>query len=271
MPDRPEPGCPEPSCPEPDRPEDMAGFFDRRADGYEEHMRGAVVRFAEFYGAVAGAVAATGEPVKILDLGCGTGLELEGILRRAPNARITAVDLSAGMLAKLRDKLAHLGERLTTIQDSYVTLPLPETCFDYVVSVQTMHHLLPDPKRDVYRKIRRSLKPGGLYIEGDYVVSPADERRFLAEYVDKIRNLDGSDLGQFHVDIPFSLETQRRLLKEAGFAGVELVFQAENNAVLVATAGGTTVLRGVGCTRSGTGRRNHPVPGTSQPTSRKSR
>jgi len=95
----------------------------------------------------------TGEEVSVLDLGCGTGLELEGILRRAPNARVTAVDLSERMLEVLSRKFAGLGDRLTLVRGSYVEVPLGRDRYDYVVSVQTMHHLLYQEKLAVYRRI----------------------------------------------------------------------------------------------------------------------
>lgn len=67
--------------------EEMAAFFDRRAEGYDAHMREAVEDFDAFYNAVAAIVTPTGAPIRILDLGAGTGAELGGIFRRAPRAR----------------------------------------------------------------------------------------------------------------------------------------------------------------------------------------
>ncbi|MBC8831393.1 class I SAM-dependent methyltransferase, partial [Escherichia coli] len=40
----------------------------------------------------------------LLDIGCGTGLELEAIYRRFPNASVTGIDLSKNMLEKLNEK-----------------------------------------------------------------------------------------------------------------------------------------------------------------------
>ncbi|MBG0855524.1 class I SAM-dependent methyltransferase [Streptomyces spinoverrucosus] len=45
-----------------------------------------------------------GSGVRLLDLGCGTGASTAALLAVAPRARITAVDASAGMLAKARTK-----------------------------------------------------------------------------------------------------------------------------------------------------------------------
>lgn len=57
-----------------------------------------------FYNHVANQVKKTDKPIRILDLGCGTGLELEGIFSNAPKALITGVNMSENMLFKLQEK-----------------------------------------------------------------------------------------------------------------------------------------------------------------------
>ena len=42
----------------------------------------------------------------LLDIGCGTGLELASIYQKFPNVKITGIDLSKDMLEKLRVKYA---------------------------------------------------------------------------------------------------------------------------------------------------------------------
>ena len=76
-------------------PEEMAAFFDARAAGYDDHMRDNVftdTTFAQFYQAVSAPIEETHEPLKILDLGCGTGLEIEALFQ--PLARRTGFALA---------------------------------------------------------------------------------------------------------------------------------------------------------------------------------
>lgn len=215
-------------------PERMVDFFDARTEGYDEHMAHNVADFEAFYAAVAEPIPTTERPVRILDIGCGTGLELAEILRRAPHARITAVDLSAGMLDRLREKYAPYLEQIELIQDSYLTVPLPAATYDYAVAVMTLHHLLPEPKQALYERIRRALKPGGQYVEGDWVVAPEKEQALLEAHRAQVGERESAGEGAYHVDIPFSLATQRRLLRAAGFDKVEVVWQVEEAAVYVA-------------------------------------
>ena len=106
----------------------------------------------------------TQEPVSILDIGCGTGIELRYIWEKAPNAHITCIDLSREMLNLLLEHYRDKAELVTTIQASYLSWDYPENSFDMVVSSMTMHHFWQDEKIDVYNNIYRALKDGGVYI-----------------------------------------------------------------------------------------------------------
>ena len=76
--------------------EDMNGFFAARVDTYEAHMS----VWDKAYGRVAELT--PGDCGPLLDLGCGTGLELDRIFARWPELAVTGVDLCAAMLEKLR-------------------------------------------------------------------------------------------------------------------------------------------------------------------------
>jgi tRNA (cmo5U34)-methyltransferase len=214
------------------RAERMETFFDERANGYDEHMRHTVTSFEAFYAAVARPIRRTNEVLRILDIGCGTGLEFEEILERAPNARITGIDLSERMLAHLQVRYAARRGQIDLIRGSYLALPVGGVGYDYVVSVMTLHHLLPARKAGLYERIRRALRVGGHYIEGDYVVGEAEAARLLATYHEVMEQPD--DDGIYHVDIPLTVEVQRELLLGSGFASVEVTWREGAAAVFEA-------------------------------------
>lgn len=70
--------------------EEMALFFENRLAGYDAHMMAAIEGAAEFYRFTAMQLPST-EHCTVLDLGCGTGLELEEYLALNPSARIKGV------------------------------------------------------------------------------------------------------------------------------------------------------------------------------------
>jgi tRNA (cmo5U34)-methyltransferase len=215
--------------------EEMERFFDARAQGYDEHMRSVVRSFESFYDGIAAPIPATDASIRVLDLGCGTGLELAGIWARAPRARITGIDLSAEMLARLRARWTTRASQLELIKGSYLQHPLGERAFDCAVSVMTLHHLVPHQKLDLYSRVRASLMPGGVYVEGDYVVEPAEEARLLAAYDEAIRT-ERPGAPQRHIDVPASLATQEELLRDAGFTGFRLCWREGDAAIYAVTA-----------------------------------
>ncbi len=214
-------------------PEVMNEFFNVRADNYDDHMKGNVGSFDEFYKMIATPIKETNEKIQILDLGCGTGLELEAIFKRTPNAMVTGIDLSKEMLEQLKSKYKKFSDQIALINASYTSHKYNQQKYDYAVSVMTVHHLLWDEKLELYKNIRNAIKEGGIYIEGDYVVSDEEEKEMFMEYEEKMKLLDKNQF--YHIDIPMSEENQLKLFKEAGFSKVEIVFEAEYNRIFVAT------------------------------------
>lgn len=214
-----------------DNPEKMEDFFNARADSYDEHMAEYVDDFVEFYQNVASPIKPTETAVEVLDLGCGTGLELEYIFQKAPQASITGVDISEKMLALLEEKYTNKKQQITSIKGSYLDMVYSNNEYDYIVSVMSMHHFLPEVKKKLYSKIIHSLKPGGKYIEGDYVVDENKEQRLLQQYRERVDREVFLREDFYHLDIPFSLETQEGLFERAGFKNFELIYAAGETAI----------------------------------------
>ena len=204
------------------RPEPMGAFFDVRAEGYNEKMLSGggdagYMKLGSF-------LPKTGDRLSILDVGCGTGIELDHIWDHAPNAHITCVDLSRGMLdLLLRDHPGSQG-RITTVEASYLDWEYPAEAFDLVVSSATMHHWWPEEKVAIYRKILGCLKPGGGYIENDFIVDAMLAEQYHRRYVSITSHLPNKPKpGEYHIDIPCTVDTQIQLLRAAGFSPVEVL------------------------------------------------
>ena len=214
-----------------DAPEEMATFFEKRLQGYDEHMLAAVEGCAEGYEALAAALPEG--TASLLDLGCGTGLELAPIFRRFPQANVTGVDMTQAMLDQLAAKYPNKALRL--ICGDYTAAPFEGAPFDAAVSFETMHHLAEDAKRALYGRIREALAPGGVYLEGDYMVLTDEEEQACARDAARLCEENGLTGAQrFHMDTPFTVSHQCRLLREAGFTRVEQLFRQGNTTLLKA-------------------------------------
>ena len=203
--------------------EKMGEFFDSRIDGYEEHQLTSIESAQDFYPFTAKCLPRF-SGARILDLGCGTGLELGFYFGIVPTADITGVDLAPGMLDALRAK--YPGRRMTLILGSYFDVPFGENAFDAAVSVESLHHYTKEEKTPLYARIRKALKPGGFFILTDYFAASAEEERFYrAELLRLKKEQHIADGAFYHYDTPLLVEHEMDILRRAGFRDVRILKQ----------------------------------------------
>lgn len=194
--------------------EEMADFFRVRLEGYEDHMQ----LWARAYEHLAELIPKTAKT--LLDLGCGTGLELDEILKNRPELTVTGIDLCPEMLEKLRQK--HPG--VTTLCGDYFREKLGAEQYGCAVSVESLHHFAPEKKQGLYKKIHRALKPGGVFILVDYLACCDEEERLLMEFCRNKRAAQQIPEHVFvHFDTPLTVEHEMCLLRSAGFGTVDLI------------------------------------------------
>jgi SAM-dependent methyltransferase len=147
--------------------------------------------------------------VSVLDVGGGYGVVSEEVLGAFPKARVTLQDYSRPMLDAARERLSAFGGRV-----DYVLADLTDPGwirnvggpFDLAVSAIVIHNL-----RDLgqiagcYRGVAQALKPGGVFLDYDL-------------FFDAIGGLDGNT----------------KMLREAGFASVDCLWQQPPLATLKA-------------------------------------
>ena len=201
--------------------EKMSDFFESRLDGYDEHMMTNIQSADEFYPFTAKELPIN-ENCHILDLGCGTGLELEEYFRLNPTARVTGIDLSEGMLARLKDKLAE--KDIDLINGSYFDVPLGENAFDAAVSVESLHHFTKEEKTVLYAKLRKALKDDGYFILTDYFSLSDEEESSHRQKLSALKAEQGiTDNEFYHYDTPLTVAHETEALLEAGFSSVKVL------------------------------------------------
>jgi ubiquinone/menaquinone biosynthesis C-methylase UbiE len=122
--------------------DEFAAWYEReRGRGYHQLIDDLEVDLVKRYGRGAA----------VLEAGCGTGLILERVARFAGEA--WGVDLSAGMLAKARDR------GLRVVQASITDVPFPDERFDVVYSFKVLAHV--EPIREAVAELARVTRRGG--------------------------------------------------------------------------------------------------------------
>ncbi len=105
-------------------------------------------------------------PLRILDVGCGTGRTLLQLARALPGQRYVGVDLSPFYLEHARRLLRDVPE-VTLSAENAEELPFRDSWFDVVTTTFLFHELPAKARRRAMDEMRRVLRPGGLFVLED--------------------------------------------------------------------------------------------------------
>ncbi|HVO55437.1 MAG TPA: class I SAM-dependent methyltransferase [Solirubrobacterales bacterium] len=94
-----------------------------------------------------------------LEIGSGTGYFSLNLTQLGVIERLTATDISPGMLERLAATAAELGVEVVTVTTEAEQLPFEDESFDLVFGHAVLHHI-PDLDR-AFAEFRRVLRPGG--------------------------------------------------------------------------------------------------------------
>jgi len=135
---------------------------------------------------------------KILDVGCGNGLLVPGVMNKG--AVYTGSDISERLIAIARKKYdKEIKEKKANfVVADAVKLPFKKNSFDIAVSFSVLHHIPSEVLRvKFFREIKRVLKPGGTAIVSVWnLLNPWPLERFKIEEQlnNPLPDMDADDL-----------------------------------------------------------------------------
>ena len=106
--------------------------------------------------------------IDVLEVGCGTGANLELFLEHGCN--ISGIDLSPAMLKIAADKLGQRAKLVTS--DAADMQEFSDSSFDLVIAMLTLHEMPQSIRVKVLREMRRVMKKEGRILLVDYHTGP---------------------------------------------------------------------------------------------------
>jgi len=103
-------------------------------------------------------------PRTILDAGCTVGHNTLPWARTFPDAEVTGIDVSAGLVRYAEARASSFGLPVRFMQMNATKLGFPDASFDVVFSSMFLHELPLKDIRAFFREAFRVLKPGGLFL-----------------------------------------------------------------------------------------------------------
>ena len=178
--------------------------------------------------------------VSILELGIGTGLTSEMILRLV-KCDYVGVDFSENMLKGAKKRLNKYSVKLIKADFSKYVFPKN---IGAVVSVIGLHHQKTDrDKKNLFKKIFKCLNEGGIFIFGDLLTFRDKHKAALNEALHFHRLVENAMNKKSLIEWAYHhkflnnlapIEDQVEWLKEVGFSKVEIIYTKFNTALICA-------------------------------------
>jgi len=214
----------------------VKNHFNNEADIFDERVVKVVPYYKEMLEALVTAIPfPPGQPIKVADLGCGTGTVASLVKQRFPKARILCVDMSQNMLDTARKKLK--GAKGADFALAELGVYEFKGRYDAIVSSLALHHIIPGKdKTAVYKRIYSALKKGGIFVNADIIISKHKtiQGRYMKKWEKFVLESFSKEQARANYerykreDRPCVLLEEMEVLKETGFRYVEVLWKYYN-------------------------------------------
>ncbi|CAM4031639.1 malonyl-ACP O-methyltransferase BioC [Paenibacillus alkaliterrae] len=195
--------------------------FNRSAAGsYDVHARVQLVMADKLASSLRGRNGAAGaaEP-ELLEIGCGTGILTEMLLRNWPGSSITALDIAQAMIEAAERRIRSIGQphgiRFVLADVEAWAFEAPQSSFDLIVS-NACFQWLRNP-HDTLIALRRLLRPGGTLA---FATFGPDTFRELHESFAEAYHASGKEPQRHGLSFQSAADWQT-MLREAGFSSTK--------------------------------------------------
>ncbi|MDR0913256.1 MAG: class I SAM-dependent methyltransferase [Methanobrevibacter sp.] len=206
--------------------------FEELADEYDQEFIKLIPKYIESIDALINSIPfEENAKIRVLDLGCGTGVITKHIKEIYENSIVTCIDLSEKMIEIAKKNLKEY-KNIDYLVGNFLDYDFKKG-YDLVVSSLAIHHLVSDEdKKRLYKNIYEILNNNGVFYNNDKVQPPNEHigklyhdifiKNLKNNYNDKINEISQS--ADDH-DYPSQLFDQLKWLEEIGFKNIEVIWK----------------------------------------------
>ena len=208
--------------------------FNASTPTYDDWMSRALLSYSDLFGTAVQIIPFEKDyPLRVLDLGAGTGSFANHIHQVFPNAEFVLMDVADQMLEAARERFRGSKNRFKIQVADYRNLEGVEE-YDLVVSSLSIHHLTDPEKRSLFKAIYTILREKGAFINVDQIRGETSTLRSL--YWNRwLKHVHSSGATEDQIKASIERRTtydkdalltdQIEWLKLAGFSSVDLVYK----------------------------------------------
>ncbi len=216
--------------------EDVASVFDdmlnRSVPFYKENLNLQIKILKEFLK----------DNDKIIDLGCSTGNFLIELAKKSDKKlKLIGIDNSEAMIKRAKQKAKAFGVKIKFLNEDFLNSNLNNA--KAIIANYTIQFIRPLKREKLIKKIYSSLKEDGIFLMSEKLISENKKlnKIMIDIYYEYKKKMGYSEFeiaqkreALENVLIPYSMQENIDMLKEAGFKNIEIIFRWNNFATFLA-------------------------------------
>jgi tRNA (cmo5U34)-methyltransferase len=179
---------------------------------------------------------------KIVDLGSSTGTFLIELAKKTDkNLNLIGIDNSSAMIKRAKNKAKAFGAKIKFIEEDFLNYDFSNS--KAVIANYTIQFVRPLKREKLIKKIYNSLVNEGIFLMSEKLITSNKKlnKIMIDEYYEFKKKMGYSEYeiarkreALENVLIPYTMEENIEMLKEAGFREVEVIFRWNNFATFIA-------------------------------------